>query len=461
MTRRLVASYLLLALVALIALEIPLGVLYARNERQAFDLRVERDATTLASIAEDALEVGGPYDRLQTVVRDFQSDTGARAVVVDASGTSVADSDTDRPIGRDFSTRPEIAAALRGERAVGERGSQTLGDRIVYVAVPSASGGVVHGAVRLTVPSAEVDSRVRRYWLVLVGIAAVVMAAVAGVGWLLARSVSSPLADLEEVADRIGGGDLQARAPEDAGPGEVRALARRLNESTARLDAILSAQRDFVAEASHQLRTPLTGLRLRLENLEGEVPPGGARGLQAAMDEVDRMSRLVDGLLALARADAGDAPREEVDVAAVCADRHAAWEPLAHEEGRTMSVDVPPGLRAVAVPGGLEQILDNLIDNALRVAPAGTAVEIAARPGPDGVTVSVSDRGPGLDPAARAAAFERFWTTNAAQGGTGLGLAVVARLAEAGGGSARLAPREGGGLRAEVTLPHPAPARPA
>jgi sensor histidine kinase regulating citrate/malate metabolism len=195
-TRRLVASYLLLALVALIALEIPLGVLYARNERQTFDLRVERDATTLASLAEDALEVGGPYDRLGTVVRDFQSDTGARAVVVDASGTSVADSDPDRPIGRDFSTRPEIAAALRGERAVGERGSQTLGDRIVYVAVPSASGGVVHGAVRLTVPSDEVDARVRRYWLVLVGIAAVVMAAVAGVGWLLARSVSSPLADL-------------------------------------------------------------------------------------------------------------------------------------------------------------------------------------------------------------------------------------------------------------------------
>lgn len=460
MTRRLVASYLVLALVALIALEIPLGAIYARNERQALNLRIERDATTLASLAEDALEADGPYARLQTVVVGYAHDTGARAVVVDRTGLSVADSDTSRPRGRDFSTRPEIASALRGHRAVGERGSQTLSTRIVFVTVPSASGGVVHGAVRLTFPAGEVDSRIRRYWLVLLAIAGVVLAAVAAVGWLLARSVASPLEDLGEAADRIGEGDLAARAPEDAGPGEVRALARRLNESTQRLERSVAAQQAFVADASHQLRTPLTGLRLRLENLEGRVAADDAPGLQAAVDEVDRLSRLVDGLLTLARADAGsgDARAVPVDVSAICADRHAAWEPLAVDEGRCMECDVPAGLMARAVDGALEQILDNLIDNALRAAPPGTAVHIGAEARGGMVAVMVADAGPGMDASAREAAFERFWTTNAGQGGTGLGLAVVARLAEASGGSARLMPRPGGGLVAVVEMPAAGPA---
>lgn len=455
MTRRLVASYLVLALVALIALEIPLGAIYARNERQALDLRIERDATTLASLAEDALEAGGPYGRLQTVVVGYARDTGARAVIVDRTGISVADSDTSRPLGRDFSTRPEIAAALRGRRASGERGSQTLSTRIVFVTVPSASGGIVHGAVRLSFPAGEVDARIRRYWLVLVGIAGIVLAAVAAVGWLLARSVASPLEELGAAAERIGEGDLSTRAPDDAGPAEVRALARRLNESTQRLERILDAQQAFVADASHQLRTPLTGLRLRLENLEGHVAAEGAGGLQAAVGEVDRLSRLVDGLLALARADAGggDASVAVVDVSAICADRCAAWEPLVLDEGLRMECGAGSGIHARAVRGALEQILDNLIDNALRVAPPGTAVTVGVEAAAGTVAVTVSDEGPGMDEAARSAAFERFWTTNAGQGGTGLGLAVVARLARASGGTARLDPRPGGGLVATVTLP--------
>ncbi len=453
MTRRLVASYLALALVVLVALEIPLGVLYARGERDALNLRIERDATALASLAEDVLESGGDPAALREVAAAYGADTGARAVIVDAQGRSVADSDPSRPLGRSFASRPEVAAALRGERVVGERGSQTLGNRIVFVAVPSASGGRVHGAVRVSFAADQVDARVRRYWLVLVGIGLVVMAAVAAVGWLLARSVASPLERLGATAARIGGGDLTARADEGAGPPEVRQLARRLNESTARLGAMVAAQRDFVADASHQLRTPLTALRLRLENLERDVAPAGRGDLDAALDETDRLARLVDGLLALARADEPDVRRAAVDVAAACRHRAEAWRPVAAEEGVAVEVEAPPEAAALAVPGAIEQILDNLIDNAVRVAPPGSAVEVAVVREADRVTVRVADRGPGMDPEALASAFDRFWTTRAAGGGTGLGLAVVERLAAASGGSARLRARDGGGIVAEVRLP--------
>lgn len=459
MTRRLVAGYLALALVALLALEIPLGVVYARDQRQAFTLRVERDATALASLVEDAL---GPPPRtagVRRLVAAYGRQTGARAVVVAQDGTSVADSDRARPVGREFASRPEIAGALRGRVTVGERGSQTLGRRIVVVAVPIASGGRVLGAVRVSVPAVEVDARVRRYWLVLVAIGAVVLLAVTAIGSLLARSIAGPLGRVGAAAGRMGD-DLAVRAPEDDGPPEVRALARRLNASTARLEALVAGQREFAGEASHQLRTPLTAVRLRLENLERDVAPGGRADLEAALRETERLDALVEGLLTLARADAADAPRLPVDLSGACRGRAEAWAPVAEDDGRRIALDVSPGLAATAAPGAVEQMLDNLIDNALRASPAGGVVEIGAAREGDGAVLWVADRGPGMGASDRARAFDRFWTTYAGDGGTGLGLAVVARLARACGGHARLVPREGGGLQAEIHLPGAA-ARPA
>ena len=155
------------------------------------------------------------------------------------------------------------------------------------MAVPIASGGVVHGAVRITYPTSELDRRVRNYWLVLAGIAAVVLAAAALIGLRFARWIRRPLEGLELAAAEAGAGDLSARARRcRTAPPELRQLALEFNDMVARVEGLVSAQQEFVADASHELRTPLTALRLRLENLERHVGDGGRGSLDAAADEV-------------------------------------------------------------------------------------------------------------------------------------------------------------------------------
>ena len=166
---------------------------------------------------------------------------------------------------------------------------------LVWIAVtaPIASRARVFGTVRLTYPTGATDRRILRYWLALALAAAVVLAAAAVAGLLLSRSLSRPLRRLERAAERIGEGALDARASETDGPEEIRRLARTLNETAAKLDALVRSQQDFVSDASHQLRTPLTALRLRLENIEPNVAPEAQESLAAAVAETDRLARLV------------------------------------------------------------------------------------------------------------------------------------------------------------------------
>jgi signal transduction histidine kinase len=238
-----------------------------------------------------------------------------------------------------------------------------------------------------------------------------------------------------------------------AGPPEVRALGEEFNAMVATLERLVRAQEAFVSDASHQLRTPLTALRLRLENLEAGVGDAGAADVEAAQAEVDRLGRLVDGLLALARADRRPVPAQPVDVGAVVAERAGAWAALAEELGVAIRTDVPGRLGALAAPGTLEQVLDNLIENALGASPAGGAVTLSAAAVPGAVEVRVADQGPGIPPADRERAFDRFWRAPHAVGdGTGLGLAIVRRLVRADGGDVVLDEAPGGGLEAVVTL---------
>ena len=466
MTRRIVAGYLILTVVVLAVLMVPLGITHEHNLEQDLLLRMERDAGVVASLVQDAerMPTAAGREQLRKIAQGYSAETGARVAVTDATGEVVADTDPPAPGERTLRTRPEVQQALDGTVATGSRYSETLGRELLYVAVPVAASGTIYGAVRITYPSSEVAAQARSYWLLLAGVGVVTLLAVALVGWLIARWVARPLARLEDAAAKVGAGDLGTRAPEDAGPPEVRALAHRFNAMVAQVEELVGAQEAFVADASHQLRTPLTGMRLRIENLGAEAGPGGEDDARAAIAEVDRLSVMVDSLLALARAERGDAPVGRVDVSAVVGERADAWVDLAAERGVEVRAEVVQGLAARLPDGVLEQVIDNLVDNAVAAAgmapPAAAAVPVVVVVGAERaggrVRIAVTDSGPGMGDDEKAHAFDRFWRSPTSEpgAGSGLGLAIVQRLVGSARGTVRLedAP-DGPGLRAVVELP--------
>jgi signal transduction histidine kinase len=456
MTRRLLASYLTITVFVLLLLMVPLGIFYSQRERERLASDVEHDANVIATLYEDDLEVGLPLD--PSPADTYEDRTGARVVVVDRAGISQVD--TGDSIDRDFSTRPEIAAALDGVRTAGTRRSDTLNTDLLYVAVPVASGGTVHGALRVTLDTGDVNARIRNFWMSLGAIAVVVLAAVALIGWVIARSVTRPLRQLTASAARFASGDLSVTEHVTEGPPEIRALDETMGTMAQRLDTVLRDQRRFVADASHQLRTPLTALRLRLENLQNDLADGSrpvaeqpsVEALERAIGETERLTELVSNLLQLARAD--DRPATAVvDLGVLVRDRVDTWTAIAEErriELRQSGDGASVMVRCVA--GAIEQILDNLLDNALAVSEPGSVVEAELQRAGERVRLSVIDHGPGLSDDSKAAAKRRFWRGDTSRPGTGLGLSIVDTLATASGGEVTLVDTAGGGLTVVVEL---------
>ncbi len=458
MTRRILVSYVLMAVVILSILVLPLGLVFGARERDRLVTAIERDSRVLAAAGDDAFEAGR-YDTLPDLVDQYRRQTGGRVVMVDADGRSIVDSGDPGGPTRDFSTRPEIAAALEGRFTTGERESSTLGESLYYVAVPVVHGSDVLGAVRVTYPGTTVTHRTRVVWLQLVSLSGVTLVLVAAAGWIVASTLSRPVRALEAASDRLAAGDLAARVDSEMGPEDLRRVGRSFNSMADRLEALLRSQRSFLADASHQLRTPLTALRLRIESLSASAssPDGDALDageLEAAEDEVDRLSNLVDGLLAMARLDDRPGAVEPVPVDAVIAERIEWWRPLADERGVDLVARTGAAGRASVVSGGLDQILDNLLANALEVAPSGSKVLVTSQAAGDRITVAVGDEGPGMTDAQQQRAFDRFWRgPHSAPGGSGLGLAIVRALAEASGGTAFLRGADPTGVTVGVVLP--------
>ena len=194
----------------------PLGFVNARTEKERLTAKVERDAVSIASLAESTIEGDLPTSNLKAVERlatRYAAATGVRVVITNGEGVALVDTAPPVPGERTFATRPEFRAALRGDVATGTRRWNTLGYDLLYVAVPVASGGKVYGAVRITYPTSELDRRVRNYWIALAGIAVVVLAVAALIGLSFARWIRRPLAGLEDAAAEAGAGDLSVRAP--------------------------------------------------------------------------------------------------------------------------------------------------------------------------------------------------------------------------------------------------------
>ncbi len=456
---------LLLLLVGVVALvlaihDIPLAAHLERVETDRLATKLERDAFILAGRVEEALDAGtaGEEPALAALVRRYASEEGVRVVIVDSSATGVVGSD-DAALDEDFSNRPEIESALvQGQPQTGDRFSQTLGENLFFVAVPVLSGIDRVGAVRITAPQRVIDERVNNRVRGLLFVALLSLLIAVGVAWVFARSVTRPMRRLQLATDRLAAGQLDTRADNSIGPPEVRGLATSFNSMAGRLGQLVERQRAFAGTASHQLRTPLTALRLRLEQVAQQVEhdPATTRAVDAALIETDRLHRMIEGLLALSRAEDTAVGPVEVDVARIARERVAHWAPLAAERAITMEIDAPASVPAIAVGGAVEQIVDNLVDNALDASPDGSSLRVTVVPGLHVVELHVIDEGAGLSDEDREQAFQRFWRgSDATPGGSGLGLAIVHQLVAASDGTTELDRAPSGGIDAVVRFRAP------
>ncbi|HLM87858.1 MAG TPA: HAMP domain-containing sensor histidine kinase [Streptosporangiaceae bacterium] len=344
--------------------------------------------------------------------------------------------------------------------------TEIVGSQVI-AAMPVFSQGRWVGTVLLARSTQSLDHEILELWVILGSVAAAAMIAAALLGFGLARWVNRPLKGLDAAARRLADGDLAIRAKVSSGPPELRRLGTTFNTMAGRLESLVHGNRAVIADVSHQLRTPLAALRLRLDLLAADTAhsdPETAQELAGALDELARLSRLVDGLLTVARAENVVPVPVTVDVAEVARERVVAWHPVADDRsivlvattagtGSVLGAGRSLGAPALAWigEGHLEQILDNLVANALDALSPGHMVRLTTAATATGARITVSDNGPGMSAEDRERAFLRFTTSS--PNGTGLGLAIVHRLVVSNGGTARLDETPGGGLTVILDFP--------
>jgi signal transduction histidine kinase len=458
--RLLLGSFLGVVLLALAVSTVPFAILIQGVERDRLLTTLERDAFVLAGKSERALDSLAAEDLapVRLLAQDYREAGGARVVITDELGIVVVTNDPEENrIGVSYLSRPEFGAAVGGQISSGERFSETLGVTLVYVAVPVFSGQEIVGAVRLTFDKAVIDAEVGRQLggILTVALTTLILAGILAL--VLSRTVARGLRELESASEAFAAGDFSARAREDVGPSDVRALAARFNSMAVKVAALVDTQKRFASDASHQLRTPITALMLRIEALRELVKPTKktTERFDALEYEITRLNRLIDGLLALGRAGANQESRVRIDATTVVRERVASWQKLADESGSMVSLEADEAVAIWAVESALENIIDVYLDNALSLSPAGSQIDVRLTAEGSHVALSVCDQGPGLSSQESERAFDRFWRGSQSYEGSGLGLAIVKQMADASNAEVSLTARDVGGAEARAVFQKP------
>lgn len=438
MTHRIALAVLALVGLVLLGAVLPLGALAASHDRDEYLDSTVDQAQTLARSVHARLGPSTSPAAVRSVLGPLHVAGGGLALRRDerlVAGVGVRVPEVTTTPG-DADSRTAVVTLSGVSFAVAE------------VPFPGANGA--HESLVLARPMSPVEDRIHDLWLAFAVIVVAAIAAAILVAWWLSRWVSRPLARLETATHSFGSGVLEHRAA-PSGPPEVRRLTAAFNTMADRLDQMIVRQRSVIADVAHQLRTPIAALRLRLDLIEGSRD--GQADLAGAIVEVQRLSRLVDGLLAVARAESASATRARVDLRAVLDERVSAWSPLAAERGVDLTLEPGPSPVVWGVGDHVIQIMDNLLANCFDLEPAPTQVRVRLDEERDEALASVVDNGPGMSAKAREQAFVRFATTKSDSGGTGLGLSIVRALLSSDGGSVTTSDTPGGGLTVAFRLP--------
>ncbi|HEY1593796.1 MAG TPA: ATP-binding protein [Thermoleophilaceae bacterium] len=390
MRRRLILSTAAIALIAVIVLGVPLGAVEAARLRQESTSKLEREADQVSAAMDDRIERG---DRITPAL-----------------------------LRRYIPAHHWVAVTVRGGRQV------TSGPRLGESAVLAHSGAALGGAVVAEAPIGELHDRVYREWLLIAALSLGGVLVAVALAALQARRLARPLEAIARRSAQLGDGDFSVRAGRFGVP-EIDAIAQGLDSSAGRIAELVAREREFSANVSHQLRTPLTALRLRIE--EAHAARGNDADLDAALAEVDRLETTIAQLLAHARqASAGHTVA--VNLGAVVHDHASRWSPVFGRARRPFEVTAEKNVLVSASPGTVGQILDVLLDNALRHGEGAVRVGVSANG--RSASVTVADDGPGIPDDASDQIFERG---DSSAGGTGIGLHLARTLAQADNGSLR------------------------
>ncbi|MGN6600448.1 MAG: ATP-binding protein [Actinomycetes bacterium] len=395
MRRRLLQTTLTVAVVAVLLLGVPLAIAGALLQRETAQANVATTAATLGRALDRRVQEGLPVT--PRLLDDVLGRDRLRAEVVLPDGTRVV-------------AGPAVSGTLL-----------------------TASVQTSHGVDVLVEESrALVDSAMRRIVLLVAAVAVVAVAAAVAVGVLQARRLARPLDELAVTAQRLGSGESRVDVSE-TGIEELDRLGEALRRSATRVADLLAAERRFASDASHQLRTPLAALSLRLDEIAETDDLDVAREEAAvALTQVERLTGVVQQLLdAARRTRAGTVT--PVDVTAVVEQQLHEWRPVVEAAGRRLRVVGERPAQALATPGGLAQIVATLLENAL-MHGAGT-ITVTTRSTSTWTVVEVSDEGPGVPSGLEARIFER---SVSGSGSTGLGLSLARDLAVVDGGRLEL-----------------------
>ncbi|MBI4786942.1 MAG: HAMP domain-containing protein [Chloroflexi bacterium] len=402
---------------------------------------------------------------LAALIGSYAQNIGGRVTVVDTQLKLVETSDARVPVHVE-DDHPEFVAARAGSEQHNIRWDEWVQEERLFVAAPVlGERGQPMGYVQLSISMLPLYAAMAQTWMTIIGVGLVVLVITVFASIVLARHIAVPVEWLTATSEQIAAGHLERRVV-PAGPNEIRRLGLAFNRMAERVQDMLAQQREFVDNAAHELRSPLTSIRLRIEMLQehGENNHELTRRYLGQMGrEVDYLQRLVDHLLTLASVE-GHAPAlQSLDLSGVLFATADEVELVAQQSGLAFHADLPDHLpRVRANPEQISIVVRNLLDNACKYTHRGGAVALSARAIGTSVEICVTDTGMGIPGAALPRIFERFYRVDPARsrvsaqpsgGGAGLGLSLVRAIVERHGGRIDVQSREGQGSAFIVRLP--------
>ncbi|MFC9429082.1 ATP-binding protein [Streptomyces sp. NPDC056987] len=467
MSTRLLPLLIILMAAVLLALGFPLAVSRAAAEQQ--DVVIDRidDTARVAALAQFVSEGrtgtegrAGSEERrelLEEELTRYHEVYGIRVGVFYRDGRAMASAPGNWRVPADGKGRQSFQEALLGRRSDDPEQVWPWQNGRLIVDSPVVRDGDVVAVVVTDSPTGQMRSRTLRSWLVIAVGEAVAMLVAVGAAIRLTGWVLRPVRVLDAVTHDIATGRMKSRVAAAGGPPELRRLAGSFNEMADNVEDVLEQQRAFVADASHQLRNPLSALLLRIELLGLELPEGNEE-IASVRTEGRRLAQVLDDLLDLALAEHTAADLRITDIGEVAAERVAAWRAVAEEKGVRLT-EHRAAVTGWADPIALSSALDAVIDNALKFTPAGEEVTVTVARNGTTSTVVVNDGGPGLTDEELSRIGDRFWRSNRHQNikGSGLGLSITRALLAAGDGTITYAHGEPRGLRVTVAVPRTAP----